>query len=72
MQIKDIAPSYGIAILMAASVFFLKYLSFSYWVVLPIQIVIGTIIFFGICHVTKREEYLEIKRMVEPYYKKKK
>lgn len=70
MQVRDIAPSYGIATLMAISVYFLKYLSFSYWIILPLQIVIGTIIFLGLCHVTKREEYLEIKRMVEPYYKK--
>ena len=38
MQIKDIAPSYGLAILVALCIYFFKYLPISYWVVLPFQI----------------------------------
>lgn len=70
MQIKDISPSYGLAILVALSVFFLKYLPTSYWVILPIQIIIGCAVFFSICQTTKMEEYMELKQMVEPYFKK--
>ena len=72
MQIKDIAPSYGLATLLALSVFFLKFITVSYWIVLPTQIILGFIVLICICQKTKIEEYVELKRMVEPYYKKKK
>lgn len=70
MQIKDIAPSYGLATLVALSVFFLKYLPVSYWVVLPLQIILGCAVILCVCQMTKMEEYMELKRMVEPYFKK--
>lgn len=70
MQIKDISPSYGIAFLVALSVYFLKYLSVTYWIVLPIQIIVGFIVIICVCKRTKMEEYIELKRMLEPYIKK--
>jgi len=68
MQIKDIAPSYGVATLVALSVYFLKYLPITNWIILPIQLVIGTIVFFVIAH--KMKEYKELKGMVMPYLRK--
>ena len=59
MQIKDIAPSYGLATLVALSVFFLKYLPVSYWVVLPLQIILGCAVILCVCQMTKMEEYME-------------
>jgi O-antigen/teichoic acid export membrane protein len=67
MQIKDIAPGYGIAILVALSVWFLKYLPISNWFILPIQIVVGVIVFFALCKVSKLEEYQEVKDMMMPF-----
>ena len=67
MQIKDVAPSYGIAALVAVSVFFLKFLPVSFWVVLPLQIIVGISVFFCTCIVSKIEEYTEIKRLVLAY-----
>lgn len=64
MQLRDIAPSYGIAALLALSVYFIKYLPISYWIVLPMQIVIGVTVFMMLCHITKSEEFAEIKGMV--------
>ena len=61
MQIKDVAPSYGIAILVALSVYFFRYLPLSYFIILPIQIVMGLSVFFVICEMTKPEEYIELK-----------
>jgi O-antigen/teichoic acid export membrane protein len=69
-QAKDIAPSYGLATLVALSIFFLKYLPISYWIILPIQIILGCVILLCVCQMTKIEEYMELKRMVEPYLKK--
>ena len=67
MQLKDIAPSYCIGLLIAASVYFLKYLPLNYWIVFPTQIIIGLIVFFFVCRFTKNEEYKEIKVIVLDY-----
>jgi len=64
MQIKDVAPSYAIGTTVALSVFFMKYLPMSFWIILPIQIIIGAVVFFVLCHITKCDEYEEIKKIV--------
>lgn len=60
MQIKDVAPSYLIAIVVAVPVYFMKYLPLSNWFILPLQIVLGTLFFYTLCKVTKSEEWVEI------------
>jgi O-antigen/teichoic acid export membrane protein len=65
MQLRDILPSFGIATAMAASVWFLKYLPLSYWIILPMQIVVGAVVFFGICKIFKPSEYKEIIEIVK-------
>lgn len=70
MQIKDIAPSYGVAALIAFSVYFIKYLPLSYWIILPIQIVVGIAVFFLVCEETQLEEYVEVKGMATQYLSK--
>lgn len=62
MQIKDFAPSYFVAILIAISVYFVKYLPFTYWIILPIQLIIGASVFFVISR--KMEEYSEVKMLI--------
>ena len=75
MQLKDVAPSYGIATVIAISVWFFKYLPISNWIVLLIQIVVGASIFLVLCKVTKLKEFEEVKGMLTPilnkFYKKK-
>ena len=70
MQLRDIAPSYGVAFAIAISVYFLKFLPFSYWVILPAQIAVGCIVFFAICQSTKMEEYVEVKAFAMNFQKK--
>ena len=70
MQIKDIAPSYGLATFVALCVFFLKYLPLTFWVVLPMQILLGCMVIFYVCLKIKVEEYMELRRMITPYCKK--
>ncbi len=70
-QLKDVAPSYGIALMIAVSVYFLKYLPVSNFVILPVQLVIGAAVFFGICNIFKPQEYQEIKGIAEGYLRKK-
>ena len=70
MQIKDVAPSYGIALAVFLSVYFLKYLPITDWVILPLQIVLGIMVILLLSHITKREEYIEIKNIISPQIKK--
>ena len=67
-QISDFAPSYGVATLIALSVWFLRYLPITPWLILPLQIIVGAAVFFLITH--KMEEYKEVKSMVMPIVRK--
>lgn len=66
-QLKDIAPSLIIAIIMAIPMFFLSYLPLSLYVILPIQIIVGFISLIVLCELWKREEYLQLKRILFDY-----
>ena len=64
MQLKDVSRSYGIAFIVAISVYFLKYLPISYWLILPIQIVLGSGLIIIICEIIGLNEYNEIKSII--------
>ena len=64
MQLKDVAPSYGVASAVALSVYFLKFLPISYWIVFPVQVIVGASVFFMICETTQLPEYMEVKGIV--------
>lgn len=70
MQLKDVAPSYGVATAVALSVFFLKYLPLSNWIILPIQLVVGAVVFFTVCKTFKLPEYNEVKGIALHFIKK--
>ncbi|MDD5976514.1 MAG: lipopolysaccharide biosynthesis protein [Bacteroidales bacterium] len=70
MQLRDIAPSFFISLTMALVVYCLKFLPISNWVILPIQIVVGIIVFFFLCKITKIEEYKEVINMIRPILNK--
>lgn len=63
-QLRDIAPSYFTAFVIALAVYFLKYLPVSYWLVLLMQITIGIIVGLIISEILKLEEYKEIKKIL--------
>jgi len=69
-QLRDIAPSYIIAFLVAFPVYFLKFLPFSYWIILPIQLLVGSMVFFIICERKKLPEYIEVKNIAIQYVDK--
>lgn len=70
MQLKDIAPSFGLATITALVVYFLKFLPVSNWIILPVQIVVGVIVFLMVCRTTKMREYEEAKQFVKPMIQK--
>lgn len=67
MQLKDVAPSYGIAIAITLPVFFMKYLPVSYWIVLPLQLIVGLSIFLLIGKFAKSAEYAEIENIMKRF-----
>lgn len=70
MQLKDVAPSYGVAIIISLSVFFLKYIPLSYWFILPMQLIVGTAVFFILCNMLSLKEYEIILGIVKPVFKR--
>lgn len=70
MQLKDVAPSYGVATIVALSVYFLKYLPLSFWLILPMQILLGAGVSFLVCEKTKLPEYIEVKGIAVQYLSK--
>ena len=70
MQLKDVSLSYGIASVIALSVWFFKFLPISNWIIFPIQIIVGSIVFFVTCRILKPVEYEDIKSMARTYTSK--
>jgi hypothetical protein len=69
-QIKDILPSFGVAIAMVIPVFALSFIPMNLFLLLPLQIVVGATITISICEVTKLPEYLELKGIAMPVVNK--
>lgn len=70
MQLKDITPSLTISLIMAIPVYFLSYLPLSYYVILPIQIIVGGLITIVLCEWKQQEEYNRIKEVVITFVEK--
>ena len=70
MQIKDVAPLYGIATIVALSIFFLKFLPVSNWVVLPMQCIMGLTTFLMVCRFFHIEELDAAIDMLRPLLRK--
>jgi teichuronic acid exporter len=63
-QVKDILPSFGLALLMAAGVFLLGLaLPFNYPLTLIVQIIAGGAFIFLFCESTKFKDYLFVKEI---------
>ena len=70
MQLKDISKSFSITFAMAVVVYMLKYIPMSYWIILPLQILVGTSLFILLCRITKIEEFKEMMNMIKPVLNK--
>lgn len=69
-QLKDIAPSYGIASILALSIYFIKFIPVNYFIVLSLQIVTGAFVAFILFESTMLSEYIELKRIAISALKK--
>lgn len=62
-QLKDVSASYGMALTVALSVYFIKFLPFTYWIILPLQILVGLSVCLTVCEMLQISEYQEIKKI---------
>lgn len=69
-QVKDILPSFGVAISMAIPVFAMSFIPLNPFKLLPLQIIVGAIITMTICEATKLSDYMELKGIVLPLIKR--
>lgn len=60
-QVKDILPSFGIAVIMAIITYLVSLLPLSPFILLPLQIIVGAVITIVLCETIKLEEYKELK-----------
>ena len=63
-QVKDIFPSFMIALIMALFVYLMSYLRISPFVLFPLQIITGVLLVIVLSELLKRDEYLEIKMIL--------
>ena len=69
-QIKDVTPAFVIALCVAFSMYFFKFLPISYWLILPLQIIVGISVLFIVCGITQNSEFQELKNIILPLFKK--
>jgi hypothetical protein len=69
-QIKDILPSFGVAVAMAVPVFVMSFIPMNPFILLPLQIVVGAAITIAICEATRLPGYLELKGIAMPIINK--
>lgn len=62
-QLKDVLPAYLLSLASALIIYPLKFLPLSYWLILPIQVVLGFIIIIYVCEKKSNSEYVELKRI---------
>ena len=69
-QVKDILPSFGIAIVMAIATYAISLLPLSPFTLLPLQVLAGAFVTLALCEWTQLEEYREIKKVLIPMFGK--
>ena len=65
-QVKDILPSFGVAITMAIPVFLISFIPITPYILFPLQIIVGAILTIFICERINLPEYKELKGIVLP------
>ena len=69
-QVRDILPSFVVAVSMAIPVFAMSFIPMNPFILLPLQILVGSIVTISICEATKLPEYLELKGIAMPIINK--
>ena len=70
-QLKDILPTFAVSFVTAAAMWSLTLLSLSYWLLLPLQCLLGILLVMLIYERLHLAEYLEVKQLAWSLLKKK-
>lgn len=70
-QLKDIFPTFAISMIIAGGMWTLTFIPMSYYLLLPLQIVVGLLFAFGIYEKLQLSEYLESKKIAYSILKRK-
>lgn len=62
-QLMDVRTSFFVACIIGLSVYFMKFLPLSYYMILPLQIITGTGVFFLLMWILHMEEYTDVIQM---------
>ena len=69
-QIKDILPSFLVALTMALAVYALSFIDIAPLLLLILQLAVGLIMTVALCEITKLEAYIELKNILLSYTSK--
>ena len=69
-QLRDIVPSFTIAIVMAVPVWGLTLIPLSLYIVFPLQLIVGAVIILSLCEKLKQQEYIDLKNTALLYWDK--
>ena len=70
-QVRDILPSFGVALTMAIIVYAISYIPMPVLPLLIIQITVGAIVTIALCTIFKLDEYEELKNIFLSFINKK-
>ena len=70
MQLKDVLPTFGVAIAAGIPVFALSFLKLNQFILLPIQTIVGFGLAWLLCEIIKTEEYLYLKSIIISFISK--
>jgi len=63
-QVRDLLPSFSISMFMGICVYLVSFVPVSDYVILPMQIIMGGLIFVGLCRLFRLPEYSDMKQLV--------
>ena len=63
-QIKDILPSFEVAVAMAIPIFLMSFIPISSYILFPLQVIVGAILTICICEKKQLPEYIELRGIV--------
>lgn len=59
-QLKDIAPSFAISLIMLIIICVMNYIKINIYLLLILQIIVGILLYFGIAYITKNDSFIYI------------
>lgn len=69
-QIKDVLPTFLVSLIVAGCMWGLSFLPLSYYIILPLQLIVGLVLAYLIYERIKLPEYMEIRGMILSIFRK--